>query len=182
MENNNNENIENMVKAVFEEERNSDAILPPPYMKTRILARFREKKQKTGGVLMLWKQIALSGAALAIVIVFGLRFFADDFIRANLNTPLAVKVEIGELKKANVAYAEIVLPDGVVFYSKKFPELNKESSLVLDWEVAVRNGHLPFIIEGIGEGNKVIVLKFYDLSNRLIAEKTLKVSFDKKRS
>jgi hypothetical protein len=175
-----NDKIENEIKAAFEKNIGSDAIQPPPYMKTRILARFRELNRKAG--VLMWKKLIFAGAALAILVVFGLKIFVYDFTSANIGVPLAVKIEVNELKNSQIAFAEIVLPDGVMFYSQKFPEFREKRSLTLDWEIAVKNGHLPFVIEGGSAGRKVIVVRFFDLENKLIAEKSLKISFEKHES
>lgn len=127
---------------------------------------------------MVWKRFGWISSSIACGLVLWIMFFTNGFMKATVGTPLLVNVEVSELKDAQIAYAEIELPAGVSFFSKRFPELSGQRVLVMNWQIAVQNSHLPFVVQGGQAGKRVIVVTFYDSDRQVIARKEVKVRFE----
>lgn len=165
-------------------ERASDAILqlrklsvdPPPYLKARVLSELSLLKSHKRGV-RLWQWLAGASSALGAIAVVWLTLARTPVFMAVTDRPFVVKIEMEELETFRVASAEIVLPDGIHFYSQSFPELGQKRSLSVAWSAEASKGQLPFVIQGEQAGNKVVLVKFYDRDHNQVGERKLEIKF-----
>ena len=174
------DNIEREVSEILGRVKEDTSL--PRYTRTRILATLKEKNQKSG-VIHMWKRLSFgtSAAFVCMIIMFFIANpFSENFFLAKVGNPFVVRIEIEDLKTTNVANVKIDLPDGVHFYSKWFPELNQQRTLVMSWESAITNGHLPFVVQGKKSGKKTLMITFLDNNNRIISVREFRVNFEEK--
>jgi len=174
-----NMNHEALVKQALREVK-SIGLASSPYLKTRVLAELRDRKQDSIlSKIKLWKRIALVSTSLCL----GLTLFSfykqtpnEQMLQASINIPYMVKLSINEFQ-GKFESAEISVPDGVTFYSKSYPAIQKQRILELEWENSLGRSHLIFVVKGMELGEKKVKVKFYDSQGALISEKTLKIDF-----
>lgn len=168
------QNAEKRVKQIFEDAEKI-SLSPTPYLKTRILAEVRSSELEANG--KSWKRWAIvSPVAVAVILLITFLLWTPAF-KVSINQHVLVKVEVKQIKDLKVAYAEIELPEGVAFYSDRYPEMNSQRILTLGWSPSPAKSHLPFIIQSSTPGTKTIRVKFFDESRTLVIEKSLKISF-----
>lgn len=146
-----------------------------PYLKTRVLAELRERKQRTRK-LSFWRALALSFVGIAAVVIVVLTALHSP-LKASAGVPIAVRFEIEELKSQQVAFAEVELPEAVAFYSETRPELREQRRLVLSLAQNTELKQLPFVIESKVRGVKEIRVKLFNDRNVLVGERTVKIKF-----
>jgi hypothetical protein len=95
----------------------------------------------------------------------------------SLLVQILVNFEVKELNSEAIAYAEIKLPEGVSFYSKKFPEYSRKRVIRLNWEYAVQDDRVSFVMRGSEVGKKVIDVTFFGYDQNIISKKKIRVLF-----
>jgi hypothetical protein len=90
--------------------------------------------------------------------------------------PFLVKVELKDLDRGT-NFASIELPEGVYFYSEKFPEVRNERKLEFAFQ-SIKSTQLPFVIHSDSKGEKEITLTFFDKEKKIITHKTIHIRFD----
>lgn len=157
-------------------------IEPSVYMKPRILARLNEISPSRFS-LFFWKMLGLSSSAVAL----GLALFVtishylpseNPAFKALTHELLAVKIDVYQAE--SVARMDIILPDGVQFYSEKFPQLNELSQLSLAVNEQMSLKGLPIVVKGQTEGVKRLTIHFYNAKHELIQTKTITIDFSKR--
>ena len=148
---------------------------PSPYLKTRVLARLREKKSKS--LLSRWKWFAILSTACSLLLLAGFFLHTRSDFSAQLGQPVLVKVEMENIKDSQIAFAEIVLPEGVHFYSSQFPEMNDKRSLTLSWNPSLANGKLPFVVKSTVSGGRQIHVLLKGADNQVLGDKILRIDF-----
>lgn len=168
------------IESIFRE-ANSAVIEPSPYLKTRVLARLREEKARSQ--VTRWKWVALFGSAFSmmLVAVVMLSLSESPFI-ANVGKPVLVKVEMENIRTEDVAFAEIILPEGVYFYSSQFPEMNDRRSLTLDWDSKFASGRLPFVIKSNRAGSGEVLVLLKDRNQIVTGQKKVLIRFKGEKS
>jgi len=152
----------------------------PLYMSQRTLARLEARESK--GPVFWWRSLALASSTLCIVLVlfFSVSYFTGKghtSFRAFINKPVAIKIEMKNISQEAVHLAEIKLPDGVTFYSKRYPDMIKLRNLQLVLEGAFRQSELPFVVQSDRAGIKEVEIRFYNKDKVLIASETIEVHF-----
>jgi len=179
-----NTNLENEVKEIFQANSNEEYLNPPVYMQTRILARYRE--YFANKVTSFWgiKKLIVPIVAIMLMVIWKFYFLPSNTFLAQTGIPMLVKVEINQLDEVTnqIAYTEVILPEDIQFYSKSYANISHQRSLILNWEKMVQNNALPFVVVGNKAGAKVIVVNFYNKSDKLLFSKKLHVSFNGKHS
>jgi hypothetical protein len=155
---------------------------PSPFLKTRVLARLRattlEQEQKTR--LRFWKSIALLGPALSAAAVFVFLAFPRAEFHAQVNSPVAVRVQIDQAPRGEmIAFAEIELPAGVHFYSSRFAELRDQRTLFVAWDSKAERRHLPIAVQSDSTGTKKIRVKLLDSGRHLVEVREITIRFEK---
>lgn len=148
-----------------------------PYLETRVMARLRERylqRQK----LRFWQRVGATslGVALVLAMVISLQINSPAFHKGIAGKATLVQVEVSDFRSEGVAYAEVVLPDGVVFYSKKYPNLVTQRKLKVQWQETLAN--LPFVIRGDETGKHYIKVRFFDTSGAVVAEREVGIEFE----
>ncbi len=169
------ENEDQKIQALFKA-ANAEIGGPTPYLKTRVLAHMREKNSRVS--IWSWKGFAVLSTvtSLMLAVILFQKGGSSDFIAAT-GKPVLVKVELEQVQNSQIAYAEIVLPEGVNFYSAQFPELKDQRSLSLAWNESVQNAKLPFVIQSNLAGIQKIKVLMKDGNNNVLREKTIVISF-----
>ena len=154
---------------------------PSPYMKTRVLAQFREKRTKSLR-LRFWQVLAVGSGLLAAGLVFVM--FAGPtgnglgHYGAVVDRQIAIRLDLSA-ESPQVAYVEVQLPDGVHFYSKSYPEFASLRTLTLD-RPAGSSQSLPIVVLSNQAGVKDVVVKFLGSDKQVIAVRNLKIKFDRR--
>ena len=146
----------------------------PAFLETRVLARR----------LFFWRAWAL-GLGAACCVVVSIAFFSSGHgidLRAGVGTPHVVRVELENLDKALVANAEIVLPDGVFFYSESFPGIRDRRELKFAWADGKSPHNLPFVIKSDSPGVHLVRVLFRDGNGAVVGERVLKIEFSGEKS
>lgn len=149
---------------------------PSPYLKTRVLAHLREQKSTVHVFKWKWFSILSASASVAMIALFLYTQNGGDFT-AKSGQPVLVKVELQNIQNSQVAFAEIVLPEGVHFHSGKFPEVNQKRSLTLAWDDSFAQGMLPFVVKADSPGAQKIKILLKDQNDVVIGEKVVQIRF-----
>ncbi len=184
---------------------------PPPFFTQRVLAQLQSRREQKK-LLRWWKWAALlspafSLAAVVLVLQLNTSMFegsslesqailsqshrssdpiTDISFSAEINKAYAVKVEMAELDSLPLASVQILLPEGVSFFSREYPELQDKNSLELDLDHEWMSETLPFVISSSTTGLKRILIRFFDSEQNLVSERSVNIDFasetqDKKR-
>ncbi|MCB0384520.1 MAG: hypothetical protein KDD43_03935 [Bdellovibrionales bacterium] len=148
---------------------------PPPYMGTRVVAALRSRGQKKR--LWFWQALSFTSLGATLCLAWILFQAPGAQFEAQVDNPYVVRVELNELSEQQYVEAEIVLPQGVEFYSKNHPELSAQRTLRLVWNQETGKPFLPFVIKGAEDGKKQILVKFFDESNRMISSRQIAIEF-----
>lgn len=166
---------EAMIKELFKR-ADYEELKASPYLATRVLAEIDSRSKARH--LRFWKAFGLANALAVAVLVLMVAFKPSQAtFKAASGEDMLVQVELTSLKKLKIARAEIVLPDGVEFYSNEFPELSSERSLEVAFEENFTAENLPFVIKSNSNGTREIKIHFYGSSGEIVAEKSLKIEF-----
>ena len=149
-----------------------------PYMKTRVLAALAERHSKSSS-LIFWKRLALLTSG---VFLFTLAFntywvFQNPTYEAHIGQAFLVRIELKDLKKYQISEARIELPAGVQFYSEMYPELENQTSLVLNLQDTPSATYIPFIVKASEMGTKALQVKFFNQNRESVATRELKIKF-----
>jgi hypothetical protein len=175
------DDLDNPLKEVFAKAR-SQKLEASPFLETRVVARVQEAGRKASR-LMIWKTFsALCAAAGLAVVAFrvGLPTGANGqsaTFAARVNEGLVVRVEFQKFDRERIAFAEIDLPPGVFFYSKKNPGLREKRTLMIAWDKSNPKPYFPFAIEGKDTGSRVVYVRFLDENYGVVGERKLDIRF-----
>lgn len=152
------------------------AVIAPPFLAQRVLATHRERQSARG--VRIWRYFAVAASACSLVLAILLLMPSHTF-SAHINQPVAVRLEVKEISHEEVAQIEIQLPEGVAFYSEKYPELKTQRTLAMNW---TPNGtdSLPFIIQADRAGVMAVKVRFYNGAHQVIQEKEIHIRFEGK--
>lgn len=160
-----------------------------PYLASRVLTNLelpRESgRNQTSLVSFLRSRFAAMAVGLAVAAVLVYQWGAHPKIQAEaqykVGSPYMVKVDIRELKEADIAYAEVVL-DGqnIQFSSKAFADVNETKKLMISWDQLLTKQYLPVVVKGNKEGEAKVTVYFYDKNNKIVQEKQMALSFKDK--
>jgi hypothetical protein len=150
---------------------------PSPYLKTRVLAQLRERRQ--AGRLKIWKTLAFLSPVASMLVVAGFWFagLQGAAYSAHVGDRVLVRVEVEQLQNQGVRFAEVELPAGVYFYSERYPELKEKRSVVLAWNDQMDVSNLPVVIQGQATGSKQIKIRFQDSEHRTVKERQVTIRF-----
>lgn len=154
---------------------------PSPYMKTRVLAHWRETRSNRG--LLFWKLI--SGISLAGILVLGFtnyQLLQQKKTDGVTQQAYVIHIDFNQSDKEMVAMAEVELPENVHFVSAN-KEVREERKLTLPVSVkALGRGKLPFVVSSENSGEKSIRVRLLNEKNELVREQVLKLTFAKQGS
>jgi hypothetical protein len=152
-----------------------------PFLATRVMASLSTVQRKDRS-LFVWK--SFSGLMAAFAIAFAVLLFSPESsvkqaLVAKINRPVVVRIETQELKAMNsdIVVAEVELPEGVFFESKKYPKLALERSLRLNMALDTKQPYLPVMIRGEHAGVKTIQVKFLDKDRKVVSVKKVPIEF-----
>ncbi len=166
-------------RALFAAAR-EERIEAPLYLQTRVLARLKTQQDQTRRLLR-WRMFSL---ALMIFLSLASGLFLKSrqenapFV-ATVDRPMAVKIELASATDLKATGIEIMLPEGVSFYSETHTSLAEERSLQLTLDPSFAGGTLPIVIRSQSHGLKEIKIRFYGSEHELISEKSLTIQFKK---
>ena len=178
MGNQNDKQIENDVKGVFDQ-LSQVPLRANPYLATRVMTELQARNRNRG--LRFWKTLAVGSSAVsaALVVAFVMLSLRGPAFEAFVDRPFVVKMEVTDLRNHPIAKAEIQLPDGVYFDLDQFPELRNERSLTLRWRNQGTSEFIPFVLTSNVEGVKRVTVKFYDEQDNYVGEKSVDIKLRK---
>lgn len=164
------------IKSLFQAAKDND-LEPSPYLRTRVLASLRTR-QNSFLRINSWKILsAVSTLALVLVSTYTLNLQrrAEPTVVAQQSYVIHVNFSEDDLNR--VVKAEVVLPEGVGFVSKKgLTDGKKSLRLPIDIKSAGR-GKLPFVVTSTVGGEQKILVRLLDEQNHLVREQYLKFKF-----
>jgi hypothetical protein len=151
---------------------------PSPYLKTRVLAELREKKERKKS-LFVWKVSALfsTGLCALLLFVFMGTPAGKPTLVAEIGSPQAIRLDLESGGEWAIAEVEIILPNGVKFYSKAFPEMGDHKSFRLAFQGNQKTKTLPLVIQALEKGKRTLLIKMYDQSGELKKIEELNIDF-----
>ncbi len=162
------------------------AVSAPPFLAQRILAQLETNKQQRKQVTW-WRWAALLSPAVSLVLVLGLLNFnlstqdplshEEANFTALTDRAYAVRVELEEVETIGAQRVQILLPEGVAFFSRDYPELAEKNSLELELDPSLNLEALPFVISSSHEGIKRVLIRFFDSDSNLVDEKSVSIHF-----
>jgi hypothetical protein len=168
---------QNDLNSLFQQARKAD-FEPSPYMRTRILAQLRDD-QKPAARIKIWKLFtAISLSALVLVSAYTLNLMSKIESNGVVTQAYVIHVNFNENDLAQVAKAEVVLPDDVNFVSKGLAQNKRSLKLPIDVK-SVGRGKLPFVVTSKTDGEKLIRVRLLDENDNLIREQDLNFKFAK---
>lgn len=157
---------------------------PSPYMKTRVLARAREAKEKSRMRFRWFYVFAGSCASAFVAAIVSFQMMKGGEVHAPenfmaLNEPYMIKADLREMQGKDLAYVRVELDGQVVFASKRFANVSEMRSLTLSWENLLGKQYLPVVVKGTESGNSHVRVHFYDKENNLIKTQDFSLDFNK---
>lgn len=177
-ENDQNEGYSNEQSKAALQSLKSLSMEPSPFLKTRVLAQMRERKQEKVGFFK--KYFMHAGLATAFLFVITFSFLQNKTVMPTYTTgqDYVIRMDIRPYKDSKIAYAEVVLGDGKVeFSSSKFSEISAQKKLTVSWENLVEKQFLPIVIKGMRAGQSKVVVNFYDSENNLVKSQDVNLNF-----
>lgn len=156
-------------------------VSPSPFLATRVLAELRSRRTQARK-LFVWRFSAIS-SSLALAIFSAYLFITPNRppeFAARIGKPHVVRVSLAELNSQKSLRAQVILPDGLYFFSEGFPEIRKQREFTFTWKQGENNAtrtSLPFVVQSEAQGTKQVKVRFYDDSNALIAERAISIHF-----
>ncbi len=168
----NSSQIKDLFQAVKEAE-----VEPSPYLRTRVLASVR-RSQNPLLRFNFWKTLStVSTLALVLVSTYTLSLLKKTEPAVIAQQSYVIHVNFSEDDLTRVVKAEVVLPEGVGFVSKKgLTDGKKSLRLPIDIKSAGR-GKLPFVVTATAGGEKQILVRLLDEQDHLVREQYLNFKF-----
>ena len=156
---------------------------PSPFLKTRVLARAREKQNNKKSLFL--KYFFQSSLVTAILVVVAVSLFSktqksdlQQIASYVTGQAYVIRMDIRPYKESAIAYAEIVLDDdNIEFSSKQHIEISQQKKLVVSWENVVQKQFLPIVIKGTKPGSSKVIVNFYDSENKLVNSQNVNLNF-----
>jgi len=155
----------------------SEPVTAPPYLKTRVLAGLREKRKSRKSIL-LWRGAALFSTGFCAILLFvfvGTK--TENILVAEVGTPQAIRLNLESDGEWAIAEVEIVLPNGVKFFSKRFPEMENHKSFRLAFKDIKKFKTIPFVVQVFETGQRTLLIRIYDSNGELKKTEELKINF-----
>ena len=160
-----------------------------PFLKTRVMARIKES-QKRNGALKLWKilsgGLATLSAVLLVLLVSPLnRHTEDTALNAQVGKTVVLRIDADDVLMSiqDVTFAEVELPDGMKFESKRFPQVAQQNTLRLRLENSQQQlGYLPIPIRAHSDGIKTVQIRYLNSEYAVVAIRSVPVNFKNKLS
>jgi len=155
---------------------------PPSYLSTRVAAHVRELHEKDRQ-LGFWKwATGLTTLVLAITFlaVWKMPSNNHEILIAKANEDWVVRITYAQSKQvrnSEVAYVEVLLPEGVHFSADGMPQLALEKSLTLAWTPNGKLDYLPIPIRAELAGVKQLRVRYLGANRETILEKSLEIDF-----
>lgn len=169
--------MENQVRDILKQAKDLKTG-PSPFLATRVLAELKERRLNRR--LRFWKIFGVVSPAMSLALLLLVWAQLDSQVTmydAKVGSPYVVRIEMAELDPRKIAQAEIILPEGVHFFSEKYPEIREKRQLSLQWNGQFEQAHFPFVITGKRDGTKKVKVRFYGEDRKLIMEKDLNIRF-----
>ncbi len=149
----------------------------PAFLETRVLSEYRSN-QKHSHQLFVWKSIALTLSLLIIAFVGFYQIQYHSTFQAIAFQPIELQIDLKEARSSKIAYALVELPDGVQFYSKKFPEVGNKKSLKFNLAKKIdKFDYYSIVVHSNSVGLKKIKVHFFDSESKLISVRDMDVQF-----
>jgi hypothetical protein len=150
---------------------------PSPYFETRVLASCR-LFQRQQSHIMKWRFFGLvSSCAAALLLILFLSQTENGVFKANIHKAVAVRVTVEQAPDQMVAFAQVDLPEGVYFYSKRYPGLREQRRMRLPAELFSKQKELPFVVMAENSGKKTVRVSFFDSNDNFLYDKRFNINF-----
>lgn len=162
------------VEDIFKEMRGL-APRPNPFLATRVLAIAKERKKAKRSPLGLG--FLLGSASMAGLALLAFFLLTPGSYNGVVGQQMAIWVDTRDVKKTEVAFVQIVLPNGVHFEADGMPELRELRQLTVAWSEETKS--LPFVIQSGEEGTRAVEIRYLNSKKEIVKNSTLKIRFKK---
>ncbi len=172
---------EKLVLSVFK--RDHKVIYEPsPEVLAHTMTQVSKAKRKNPQHRNQYRSVmAFASASLAVAVIVTLSLTntknSIPSFNASTNQVVKITVQMEALPEAQIASVEISLPDGVKFYSNKYPELMEKQKLELAFDEDLKKAQLPFFIKADKSGHREVKVRFLDSNHNLVAERSYNFDF-----
>jgi hypothetical protein len=157
----------------------------PQHLATRVSAHFADRT-RAKRKLRIWQLLAVcQGAAFVLFLAFWtVQNSERKVLTAAVGEPYMVYVPLTGDWRPQLDRVEISLPEGMKFYSKKFPGIQEKRTLTLSLNSLRDSQNLPFAITSEIKGKHAVSLRFFDQNGKVLEERSLNIRFhsEKERS
>lgn len=155
---------------------------PSSFMKTRLVAQFKERQNSQKSVL-IWKFASAFSLAACGVLALVLVSKTSQPPKVVANNAYVIHLDFTAEDLKSVASAEVILPTPVHFVSTRNKEMKDMRSLRLPLRIAGEGrARLPFVVASSEVGTQTIHVRLFDENNNLLKERDLSVRFAKSQS
>jgi hypothetical protein len=137
-----------------------------PYTSTRVMARYDEL-QRQNKRLVWWRSLAL-GSSMALIVFTVTTLIVPQFFNSKhlasgvIDQAFSLHVDTDPAIAERTEYALVELPEGLAFYSDKFPEVASRKSLMIPRAVMENAESIPLTLKGSRKGDQRVFVTYYD--------------------
>lgn len=155
---------------------------PSPFLAKRVAANFENivaNQKPVKSRRSLWIGAAMAAVLVALAVIPALKPATETPAQAfALNKPYLIRMDIREIPRNEIAYAEISLSgESIQFSSQKFKDIQKNKTIVVDGGNLGEKQYLPVVIEGVSAGDAQVTVSFYNDRHELITTRTMNLAF-----
>jgi len=148
--------------------------------KRNLFKKLEERKQNRTKSFMYKSLISTLSFLLVMTITFNYSGTNDRVFIAKVNDILALKVSNSLNIEQKLYRSEIILPDGVYFYSESLPEIAELRKLNIRSEDISHSHYLSIALLAGTAGSKTIEVVHYGLNNEILEIEKKKLFFHNK--
>lgn len=148
--------------------------------KRSIFKKLQDRKEQRKKVFIYKSLISILAFFLVSTITFNHSKTNDKVFIAKVNDILAIKLDTELSVKQKLYRTEVLLPDGVYFYSESLPEIAELRKLNIKSSDVLGNRYLSIALLAGDPGSKTVEIRHYGLDNNLVEIEKKKLFFHDK--
>jgi hypothetical protein len=148
--------------------------------KRSIFKKLQDRKEHRKKVFIYKSLISLLAFFLVSTVTFNHSRTNDKVFIAKVNDILAIKLESELSVKQKLYRTEVILPDGVYFYSESLPEIAELRKININTSEVVDGRYLSIALLAGDPGSKTVEIRHYGFDNNLVEIEKKKLFFHDK--
>jgi len=150
-----------------------------PFMETRIFAEIDNQKNFLDIIFKSSFSRFIQGGVLASLIIFSVLSLQTPKkqFQGIVGQVYSINLDLKKVRKQNIAWLKIDLPNGVSLHSKNNNETKNLRTLTIPLQSLKFLNEMPIVFKSINKGGKAIQLTFLDTKKRTINTKRIQLNF-----